>query len=448
MAKNLNKLRVAWFSPLNLDNAKILNGSTAAYFTDQILPIIKEDLTLDLYSDQSGQYLGSKVKNYLSCFDEHRKDPYDVIFYQYEDSKAANFVRLHLGLIPGVTLFHDLLIKEEMPPPLTFSVWPEVVELFNKKTKELPNPYPQPDRGPFAYREVSLSPISLFSSQRLCSEARRLIQNGIGAHSNWSLPKMMPIALPASLSASLKSLNESDQKCNQSGNKVIAFVGSPAIEYRSHKILEAISNLNNISLHWLVDTSEKEEAQNLLNEYNFKNAKLVTDRSPLNWSEVVSKADIALHTLFSVYGTPGPYLPISFSHGVPTIVTNFAEGEYLPQDLVFKITPGDKEAVNLRETISQILLLPDSDLALIKNSLKTYAEENFNPEIIACELKRVFIESAPYLKEIWVRWNEMENSAESKILVRNYDHFDKEVIGPIFRELGWDPSVSLKGNLL
>lgn len=422
------KPRIAWFSPLNLSGK---SDSIAAYTSDLLLPQLVEHFSIDIYSDltcESESYRDCKIHNYLSCYDRHRKNPYDLVFYQYEDTKLANFVRLHLGLIPGITLFHDLLIKEELPPPLTFSPWPDIINLYKNPEYIWPDRYPQPDRGPFAYREVALSPISLYSSSRLCGEARRNVEERIGEGQKWLYPKMLYLPLP---------INDSDVSTkNKSDKKIIAYSGSTAIEHRAHKVLEALKNFEDVQFNWLINKDEELYATEMLNDYKITNYKLFFGRNPERWSKIVSEADIALHTLFSVYGTLGPYLPISMLNQALVVVTDFAEGESLPDNFVFKIEPGEYESQQLVTTLKSIFNLSESDLELVKESGRSYAIEHHNSKLVATELSNIFYSAIPFFKDFWQRWQNIEALAKMDIINANIIN-QNDPLKAAFDDLGW-----------
>ncbi len=429
------KPRIAWFSPLNLTKK---SDSIAAYTSELVLPFLLQDFSIDLYTDQnipgsardSGQqsYQGCNLYHYLSCYKQHVKDPYDLIFYQYEDTKLANFVRLHLGLIPGITLFHDLLIRQELPAPLTFSPWPDILTLFKNPQYDWPARYPQPDRGPFAYREVALSPISLYSAPRLCGEARRHLPEPIGQAQSWLYPKMLYMPLPVA--------NQPGAPSKKSELKIVAYCGSTAIEHRAHKVLSALREIKGLKLNWLIDQEEELQAIQLLSHHGVKDYQLYFGRNPEHWSKIVKEAGIALHTLFSVYGSLGPYLPISMLQEALVLVTDFAEGEALSDSVVFKIEPGEKETQKILATINTILDLSSGEQQLIRATAKAYALENHNAELVSSELRRIFHASIPFFKKFWRRWNEIEGSARNEIIKANTEAGDVSLI-MTFVELGW-----------
>ncbi|MDZ4785914.1 MAG: hypothetical protein SGJ02_07540 [bacterium] len=426
-----SKLRVAWFSPLNFDG-KVRSSSTSAYFTDLVSNKLKTSFEIDFYTDADGEYQGTPTLNYLSFYQHHRKNPYSIVFYQFEDSKAANFVRMHLGLIPGITLFHDLLIKEEMPPPLTFSAWPEILKGFNQNSLTFPKKYPQPDRGPFAYREVSLSPVSLFTSQRLCGEAKRLVPDFIGSNEYQGQLSKLYLPMPTSDNVQLSMRDKSKDVLE------IVFAGDVGVEHRAHKVLLALREVSiDYRLKWLVSNKDISRAKELCSEFAVLNVEILVEKSPKKWSELVAKSDLALHTLFSVYGTPGPYLQISLMAGTPSVVTDFAEGEYIPNDVVFKIEPGNQEAQQLSKTIESFYFLKLDEREAISKNARRYALENYASNVTAENLKDIFLREAPFFSNIYRHWQDIEMFGRQEVLAANFEIFDQKYLHDAFKELGF-----------
>ena len=423
-------LRIAWFSIYNRDKAE-KGASTSAYFSDVLLPKLHPNFDIDLYGYEEGRLNDQRIRHFLSASRYHLEEPYDLFFYQYEDSQAADFIRMQIGLMPGLTLFHDLLLKSECPPPLTFSVWPELVENFNKGINNVPIKSPQPDRGPFAYREVSLAPVSLYSSQRLCGEARRHVSESLGRIPLALGATKIYLAHPVEMKLSLQQSEIQNDDIFR-----IGFVGHPGFENRAHKVLQALRNVDG-ELYWLLEKKDEAQALELLKEFSISKYKLFFGESPVAWQSIVNSLDVALHPLFSAYGTPRAYLAISLANGVPSIVTDFGDGEFLPDDIVFKITPGHQEVAFLRENIEAIRGLDSAKRHTLSEAAFRYAKENFSSDIIAAELGRIFEKITPEFKKIYSRWSELYSWARAEVVNENVAAYDQALIEPTFREFNW-----------
>ena len=94
----------------------------------------------------------------------------------------------------------------------------------------------------------------------------------------------------------------------------VLFFGGCSVEHRAHKVLEAISKLDNPpELSWLVD-GEAEVAESLVKEFGIKNVRLKKLEQVSDWQNLIEEgASLAIHTYFSAFGDPGPY-PLSLIH--------------------------------------------------------------------------------------------------------------------------------------
>ncbi|MCB9029701.1 MAG: glycosyltransferase [Deltaproteobacteria bacterium] len=421
-----SKPRIAWFSLLSDREGQ---NSISSYCTDIFLPYIAEEFEIDIFSNGDDRsYKGHHVFNYLSAFSRDEQNPYDFFFYQLEDSDQCDFVKLHLGLKPGIVFFHDILLREEMPPPLTFSIWPEVLNWVD--SPEWPKRYPQPDRGPFAYRECSLSLLPIFSSERLANEFKRTVEKTLGDSFEPKDLRFFYLPLP------VESFENSPLSKNET---CIAFSGEVGIEHRAHKVLHAVRDLNDrFKLLWLVAPDEVSRAKELANEFSVHNLEIITERSAENWKKVLDRSSVAIHTHFSVYGTLGLNLSISLASKTPVIVTDFAEGEFLPESVVFKVSPGRNEATQIKSFIEEINNLSgSSELGLILDNAKSYVLEISDKKTVALELLQIFLSNLDFLRNARSTWSTLEQEARNFVLQKNLTSAWAAFFKPAFNEIGW-----------
>jgi hypothetical protein len=422
--------RIAWFSRFNRDGAAA-SSSVSAYLTDVSLPIVQQGFEVDLYDREEGHLNNQKIRSYLSALRYHQEDPYSLFFYQLEDSSECNFIKMHMGILPGVTLFHDLLFQSEGPPPLTFSVWPELIKEFNLGLNKVSvKKYPQPDTGPFAYREVALAPISVYSSPRLCSEARRNGKESIARLPQFIGSDKIYLPHPVTVSRHINPVS------SDSALPRIGFFGAPSIENRAAKVLQALRDIK-AELVWMLPKTDVSRARELTQEYGLLNVSFIEDDSPTGWSKLVPSLDIAIHTFFSMYGSVGPSLPISLAAGVPSVISDYAENDAIPDSVVFKVEPGFQEVLGIRETIQNILELSPVELDVIGANSRNYALENNSVEIVGRELSKVFARAIPALKGFYDRWAEVNRWGRSEVVAANFADYDTSLVGNIFAEMGW-----------
>lgn len=428
------KTRIAWFSPLNVGPAAA--PSISAYVSEQLLPLLAEDFEIELFHDGFGAYQSYPTFHYLKAFERHAERPFDVCFYQLEDLKICNFLRIHLGLMPGVVLFHDYLFSTDGPEPILNSAWEETVQKFHAAGRRWPdraNEYVR--RGPYGLREGGLALVSLFSSIRDHDEFRRHTKRALQNTAEGNLRSYyLPLPVECGVSA----------VASQTPNEVY-YCGAPRIEQRVHKVLLALANMKiHCKLRWLVAQEEETQAREMLKEFSLVDAEIVIGRSPEAWKTLISAGGIAVHTLFSAFGQSGPYLPLSLSAGLPCMVSNFGAMEHIPDDVVYKIQPGETEAREIEETLA--LLLSRRDLHTTAR-VRCFAEEVHDRRKIAAELAAIFRHEAGYLREKTLAWQALEEDARATLLgecaallpgeKQEQQATWQRVLSPVYTELGW-----------
>lgn len=391
-------MRIAWFSALNV---KKQSSSKSAFFSDQILPLIKaqDAIKIDLFHDGSDIHDDFPTYHYLSAFEHHRHEPYDLFFYQLEDHPCSSFARLHLGLVPGVVLFHDIYFTYHPPEPIHRSPFKSIVDKYRASGFADPSFWEWDDQftlgDELARREASYALVALFSTQRHLGEFRRNCVDRLVDHGQQNL-----FHLPAAV-----DFDHLSTKGFSARSRNILYGGAPRIECRTHKLLEAISEID-CNLIWLIEPSEKAEAEDLLREFNVSKCEIIIGRTPYVWQDLVSKGSVAVHSLFSIHGGVSPYFQISLASGIPVLLTNFGESEFLPQGLVYRVQPGDQEAQEFAAIISQVLANGLGNSVQLK-----YANEFLDRRVVTTELMNVFKNSRSLLSDNYSRWQLMQSAA-------------------------------------
>lgn len=440
------KPRVAWFSCF--DTNKQESNSLSAYFSQEIVPLLSAEFEIELYSETVGHFQDRNVNHFLTAAANHKKQPYDIFFYQIEDGIRGHYARSHASLIPGVTLFHDYLCVNPGPDPLLDSAWKiSLANYLGKSEQWAVRGQGYHEFSPYALREGAFAAVPLFSTERNVGEWRRTKQSWIGdKHKRSNLPDALYLPLPVNMQRWTAESTKREKF-------TVACASPPWMEFRAHKILEAISGFGKtIDFLWLVNPEEKIPAQELLEEFGITTATLVEGRSANNWGSLVASADLAIHTLFSVYGQPGPYLQISLASGIPAVVTNFGASEYLPESVVFKIEPGDTESAQLKELIGKFIV---GELQVEPSRLRNFVHEMHDSGSVALELASIFRNYADLLKQSMSDWQNFQNKARQSLLqealninrwtllesskdISNPVLAEKLLIEPVLSDLAWE----------
>jgi glycosyltransferase involved in cell wall biosynthesis len=399
MLKSVNKVRIAWFSPFageSLDQ----HSSVSAYVSAQLLPRLTENFSLDLYHRcGSGECGDIPCYPSSSVLQRHLENPYDLFFYQVADTPLYEFSRLYLLLFPGVVWFHDLYFRP--------SALPETAAVIGRKAENLLDDFLDcpgirlSNESPFAFREARFSALSLFSCERNLVEFKRHSVPRVGAQMGLD-PDAFLLPYPVRPFESRQSVVKTDP----ADMLTVAFCGSTLLEHRAHYLLPALNRLNSRwRLIWMLDDSEVEEAKRLAAEFETNDVEFVVPRSFDRWRNVVERADVAVHLLFSAYGDPGPWLAISMMAGVPCVVSDYSAAALLPDQVVWKIACGEKEINELE--IAMASCVPKTLSAQAKQCSALagiYAREHFSVDCVAEELKYVLHRNLEKVRKVNRQW--------------------------------------------
>lgn len=440
------RLRIAWFSDLSMRRPE----SLSTYCSRLLLPELSKQHSIEVFSDEaalvgaSGMF-GLPVFHYLNAYKRHTEQPFDLFFYQLEDSRACRFIRGHIGLVPGVVWVHDLFCKDLGPEACHTSPWERTIRQFFYPTLEFADRSKAPHQlWPRVFRETSLCPVVLCSSAWALQEFRGMVSTRLessdGAH--WS--QVVPVPVTAQRVGGIIDRSENTPIR-------IATLSVPGIEGRSHKILPMLQQLRedlNFTwrLTWMIDEHEREAALALVREFGIDEScvTLVASRSAERWSEVVFQSDVALHLHSSPFGHLAPFVQISFAHACPVVLASSAQGEDFPEEVAFRINPGVHESSELRDVL----------IELMKDRAKLYGAQGAqyvrscnDPARIAKLLSEILVEEAPQVSYVMDRWQTIGRRGRIALLeevrtlvtggegdvVSAYTH----VILPALFELGW-----------
>lgn len=399
MLKRNDQLRIAWFSPCAGERPGE-GESIPAYVSAQIVPRLADDYTVDLYHPGGlCSFAGVTCYPCRSVLKRHSEEPYDLFFYQVADTPQCDFTRCYLSLLPGVVWFYDVFFR-----PRAFSGAADAVcrkaDAFLADFLQSP-PDTAAAEGAFARREAQYAALSLFSAERNIAEFKRRRGPGIAAQSGIDRDAYF-LPYPVSPLAGRSPASGAEP----SDGLTVAFCGTVLLEHRAHYLLSVLSGLRvPWKLLWMLDESEVGEAKRLAAEFGAQNVEFVTPRSNGHWSEAVAWADVAVHLLFSAYGDPGPELAASMMAGVPCVVSDFSAAALLPDQAVWKIACGEKEASELEIALLSCVPGRRSNEAKRCAALgRTYAEEHNSAGCVTAELKYVLEQNVEQLRTLTKKW--------------------------------------------
>ena len=410
-------LRVAFFSDLTGES------SVAAYCSRLLIPLLARNHSLELFSTSFDvEYLGVPHFHHLKAYQRHREHPFDLFFYQLEDGKRSRFVRSSCGIIPGITWFHDLFFEDLGSEATHTSPWEHSIKQYYDPALAFSDRAIAPHQlWPRAFRELSVSPICLFSSKWSLSEAETMLSARVECDGMSHRRELLSIPIEPFSPPPIPS-NETLHVATMAG------VGH---EGRPHKFLAALRALKTPwKLRWILEPSERATAEVLLREFGVgENVELCYGRSMAAWKTALGSAHVALHLRSTSFGHLAPYLQLSLASGRLTVVSDLAQGEDLPDNVAVKITPGISEAAQLLAVLEQAASL---DIAALTAQARSFVSQEHNAARIASALSTTWSHYASALASPMKRWQSLYSNARTALLneVRSLADGESEAISP------------------
>lgn len=409
-------LRIAWFSDL----ADSHSDGVSAYCSRIILPELSKKHAIELFSPSfAREKYGLRHEHYLNAHKRHREKPFDIFFYQLEDASSSRFVRSHLGLVPGVLWVHDLYCHDLGPEALHTSPWEQSIKQF----QDLSIPFLDRSNAPHqlcprVYRETSLAPVVLFSSQWALKEFSQMVHTRVESIVGSHVASVMPIPVVPTVTSDKTASNIFR----------IACASVTGIEGRAHKFLPALrEHEGEWHLTWMVSPTEQAAAHGLAREFGVsERVTVVASRSPETWQSIVSNSNAAIHLHTSPFGHLGPYIQLTLSMGCPAIVSWSAQGEDFPDNAVFCVASGLHEGRQLTEIFRAITLHGTRSCGL---QGRRYVEATSNVSSLAEQLSNNLLEWAPHVGYVMDKWERLLRQGRKALLREVKDIVDADSHG-------------------
>lgn len=394
-------LRIAFFSDTTGEH------SLSAHCGRILLPLLASEHSIEAFSDSFAAETGCVPQHhYLKAYQRHREDPFDLFFYQLEDGRRSRFVRASIGVMPGVTWFHDLFFQDLGPEATHTSPWENSIRQFYRPNLPFADRSVAPHQlWPRAFRELSLSPVNLFSSRWLLAESKTMISSRLEAEIGAHRSELLNIPVQAVSPAPMPS---------KETLRVAALSGS-GLEGRAHKLLGALRGLKHPwHLTWVVEPNEATGAEALLREFEAgERTTIVPSCSPSSWSDILAGSHVALHLRTSCFGHLAPYVQLSLASGRLTVVSDMGQGEDMPDAVACRVTPGISEGTQLAAILERAC---EIDILHTTSGARKYVASEHSPNLVAQCLSSLLIAAAPLLKEPMRRWDGLYGRAKSELL--------------------------------
>lgn len=402
-------MRIAWFSILPVEEK--LESTSSAYVTKLILPELLKTNEVDLYHARYEKYKNYSTGHFLTAYKNHKINPYDIFIYQIEDNPESYFTRCFSGIFPGITLFHSYLFR-------------------NRSSIAIADVDPYYD-GPIVVRELKNCGLPVFFGKWAYNEYRLRFQQYPTCRSEeifYPVPQV--------------EVNEFKKENTEFDNSLltIGLVADTTTEQRAHKILPAISRLNNkIRLYWLTENYSK--AKRLCEEFSVKNFEIVEKATPDKWMKLLSRINVAIHPACEHFTNLGPFLQMSISREIPVVIWDFGEGEYVENQYILKIEPGQNESSQLSSILSK--LFPQGNSLKMTSTFEKPDHPLANsPQAFVEKLIGIIKESKGYIDS--KNTVKLSHIAEAKIEILNT--LEKKLIeersvavdfSNLYQDLGW-----------
>lgn len=400
------KLRIAWFTHLARSNEPV--ASISQYCSDLLLPQMKEEFEIEVFSGLTlGSHLGLPRYNTLNVYQRHRAKPFDIFFYQVEDGPLGRIVRTQVGTMPGISWMHDTVLSDPGAEGIHTSPWERSVQqmldlsLPFLERGDLPlQPQPQ------GYRETSVSPIVLYSSEWAEGTLHRFLSGRCEYASCGHRSDTLPV--PVTL------IEDARAQDTMRPFEIVA-VSSTGLEGRAHKFLPALADCSHsVHLTWVIEPSERVDAERMIGEFGVRDRVTLSEgNSPDRWRSLVAKSDLALHLSSNPHTRLSPYLELSMAAGVATVVMRVGRGGTSSDDVAFIIEPGLHETSQL---VGVFEAVRQGDSRLFGRAGQALVKDGNDPARVAARLSSIFRESAPLLADVMRAWQGLYQRAEEALL--------------------------------
>jgi hypothetical protein len=400
------KLRIAWFTHLARSNEAVT--SISQYCTDLLLPHLKDEFEIEVFSGLlSGNHLDVPRYNTLNVYQRHRTHPFDIFFYQVEDGPLGRVVRTQVGTMPGISWMHDTFLSDPGAEGIHMSPWERSVQQmldlslpFQERGTCPPQPQPQ------GYRETSVSPVVLYSSEWAEGTLHRFLSGRYEYASCGHRSDTLPVPV---------TLIDDARPQGEGRTFEIVAVSSTRLDGRAHKFLPALADCSDaVHLTWVIEPSERAEAQRMVGEFGVGDrVTLIEGNSPERWGTLVAKSDLALHLTSNPHTRMSPYHELSMAAGVPTVVMRVGRGETIAEDVAFVIEPGLHETSQL---VAIVEAIAQGDSRQLGRAGQDLVKDENDPTRVAARLSSIFRESAPLLADVMRAWNGLYQRGEEALL--------------------------------
>jgi len=282
----------------------------------------------------------------LHCSEADALESCDVALLHFDDSPGKEEILTKLGKIPTLVWIHDVLCKDGT----------HILEENNY------------------FASLPEASAVACSHERNAAELLKLAEDR-----GFQLPlRRLLLPYPAS-----ETLGEAKPEASEALR--LAFSGSPTLESRAHLLLDVLrASTSETHLKWLVSADEVEEAKLLCLEYGMRDVEIYSPRDSHVWAEILSNTDAAVHTHYSAYSDPGPLLAASMMAEKACIVSRFSSTASLPDDCVWKVSPGVGEREKFEALLTQ--LADKTARAAVAAAARSFAKQHHSAKMVAAEL--------------------------------------------------------------
>lgn len=413
------KLRIAWFTHIARPGEPI--ESLSQYCSDLLIPHLKSQFDIEVFSGlYSGAYQGVPRHHYLTAYQRHRAQPFDVFFYQLEDGVVGRFIRTQIGITPGVTWMHDLYLSDLGAEAIHVTPWEQTLTRYFDSTEPFPDRKNPPHQiRPRAFRETALSPMVLTSSQWGKREFDGWVHGRLEYVAGAHRCEYVPMPIPP---------QPHYQGSRDKATLQVLATGGTDIAGRAHKFLPALASLK-IPWHltWVVHPLNLDPAALLIQEFGVEGrVTVIGGATPEEWSALVTTSDIALHIHDTPYLHLGPYIQLSMAAGCPVMVIRAASAEEIPERVVFSIVPGIHETAQM---VGVFEVVAENRGKGLGDAARDYIARECDVAATAERLARYLREAAPALVGVMNRWTEMSTEALDGLIEEIREHIDAPLPG-------------------
>jgi len=363
-----NKMRIAYFSPLNPIKSGISD------YSEEIIQYLIDYFDIDIFIDPSWNPENKEVRSKFNIipFDPQSFDfsYYDeVVYHMGNDYKAHRYIYESLKRYPGIVVLHDFVLQgfyaERYDNTGDFDSYKNLlIKYYKEKGKEIATKI-KLRLSPHIWESEKAMDYPL--NEEILEAAKALVVHSDFVKNRVSEKTKKPIIKINHHGHILKEF-ETDKTRKRMGvgedDILICSAGFINRNKRYDSILSALLDVKGFEFKYII---AGEDRGRLLNHYLKGNESHIIKLGHLpieKLEEIICASDICINLRYPTMGESSGSLLRMMGYGKPTLITDYGSYAEFPDYCAVKISPDIDEKEMIKRAVTALSLDPDFRLSL------------------------------------------------------------------------------------